>query len=156
TTTTTVKPTTTTTTTKPPPTTTTTSTVPPTTTTTTTTTTTVPPTTTTTIPLPGLLVHKFDGHDHGDDDEWEAHIKIEIRDEFDDDAGYAAVRVTWGGVAPGSMWLGTDKDGKVDTRLGPFADASLTFRIANVTLTGFVYRPSLNEAGTTLLIEGPD
>jgi hypothetical protein len=121
-----------------------------------TTTTTIPPTTTTTIPLPGLLVHKFDGHDHGDEGEWEAHIKIEIRDEDDEEAPFASVRVTWGGSTAGSEWLGSDKDGKIDTRLGLFADASITFRITNVLLSGYTYRPSLNEVSSNLLIVGPN
>jgi hypothetical protein len=105
--------------------------------------------------LPGLFVHIFDGHDHGDEGEWEAHIKIEIRDENDDRAPFASVRVAWGGSTAGSEWLGSDKDGKVDTRLGLFADPSLTFRITNVALAGFVYQPSLNEVSSSLLIVGP-
>jgi hypothetical protein len=103
-----------------------------------------------------LLIHKFDGHDHGDVGAWEAHLRIEIRDESGADAGFAAVRVAWGGLTPGSVWLGTDKDGKIDTRLGLFADSSVTFQITNVALTGFAYRPSLNEASATLLIFGPN
>jgi hypothetical protein len=37
-----------------------------------------------------------------------------------------------------------------------FADASITFRITNVLLSGYTYRPSLNEVSSNLLIVGPN
>lgn len=101
-------------------------------------------------------MHKFEGHDHGDEGEWEAHIKIEIRDEDDDNAPYATVVVAWGGSEPGSVALTANKDGKIDTRLGEFSDSTITLRITDVRLAGFAYRPSLNEVSTTLLVEGPN
>ena len=136
--------------------TTTTTTLPPTTTTSTTTTTTLPPTTTTTVALPGVFVHKFDGHDHGDVGEWEAHLKIEIRDEFDDDAAFARVVVVWSGGESGRTALVAEKDGKIDTRLGEFGASGLTFEIVDVQLDGYTYRPGLNEDPASIFIEGPD
>ncbi len=100
-------------------------------------------------------MHKFEGHDHGDPGAWEAHIKIEIRDEDEDDAPFATVTVAWGGSQPGSRVLESDKDGKIDTRIGEFRDPTITLRITDVQLAGFQYRPDLNEVSTTLVIEGP-
>ena len=146
-------------------------TVPPTTTTTPVppTTTTVPPTTTTTVPpttttssttttttlpdLPGLKLREFEGHDHGDEDEWEAHIKVEIRDEDDEKVRFATVLIQWSGGQTGEARLVTKKDGKIDERIGPFSAESLTFRIGGVFLDGYRYEPSLNQVADTISIE---
>lgn len=106
--------------------------------------------------MPGLLVHKFDGHDHGDEEAWEAHIKIEIRGEGDDQVPFPLVTVSWNGVAPEVVVLAADKDGKIDTRIGPFSDEVITLRITNVRLSGYAYRPALNHESSTLVVVGPD
>ncbi|MDJ0663581.1 MAG: hypothetical protein QNJ75_03400 [Acidimicrobiia bacterium] len=147
-TTTTTSSTTTTTTTVPPPTTTTTTTVPPTTTTTT--------TTTTTIPLPGLFISKFEGHARGDEEAWKAHIEIEIRTEGDAEAAFAVAVITWGGTDPGSVSLQANNDGKIDERVGSFDSSRIKLTITQVVLDGHVYRPDLNTAPSSIVIEGPD
>ncbi|MBT8202994.1 MAG: hypothetical protein HKN74_12055 [Acidimicrobiia bacterium] len=103
-----------------------------------------------------MFIHKFEGHDHGDEDAWEAHIKIEIRDEFDEKAAFTRVVVRWTGSESGRTALVADKDGKIDTRLGEFGAAGLTFEIVDVQLDGFVYRPKLNEEPASIFIEGPN
>lgn len=114
-----------------------------------------PTTTTTTISLPGLFVQKFEGHDHGDPDAWEAHIKIEIRIEGGERAGHSSVLVAWDGPQAGSRLLEANKDGKIDERLGDFSGFFVTLTIIEVFLDGYLYQPELNAAPPFILVEGP-
>lgn len=98
-------------------------------------------------------MHKFEGHDHGDEEEWEAHIKVEIRTEDNDEAGFALVQITWEG---GSATLEANKDGKIDERVAPFSTSTVQLTISRVDLDGFVYRPDLNHESASIVIEGPD
>jgi hypothetical protein len=121
----------------------------------TTTTTTVSSTTTTTIALPSVFVHKYDAHEHGEAGAWEAHVQLEIRDEFDEKPSYPSVLISWTGAESGSMWLAGDKDGKADIRTGPHSAAGLIFTIESVRADGYTYRPALNVVPTSIKVEGP-
>ena len=105
--------------------------------------------------MPGLILHKFDGDAHGEDDEWEAHIQIEVRTEDDKKALPATVTVRWSGSESGQTTFSADKKGKIDVRIGEFDSSSLTFEIAAIELEGYLYMPSLNEVSDTMVIEGP-
>jgi hypothetical protein len=102
-----------------------------------------------------LLVYRFGGDPHGNAEAWEAHIKIEIRDEDNQRASFAQVTVSWSGAGAGSVVLESDRRGKIDTRLGPFSDTAITVQITNVELGGFVYRPALNVVSSAIVIVGP-
>jgi hypothetical protein len=88
--------------------------------------------------------------------EWEAHLKIEIRDEFDDQAAFAVVDLRWSGDQTGRTTLVMEDDGKLDFRIGPYWAPNLTFTITDVRLAGFTYQPGLNEDPGSLFVEGPD
>jgi hypothetical protein len=100
----------------------------------------------------GLVLHKFDGDAHGEDDEWEAHIQIEVRTEDDKKALPATVTVRWSGSESGQTVFSADKNGKIDVRIGEFDSSSLTFEIAAIELEGYLYMPSLNEVSDTIVI----
>ncbi len=102
------------------------------------------------------MVHAFEGHAHGDEDLWEAHISIEIRTENDTRARSAVVQVAWDGPEPGSVSLQADKDGKIDERIGNFSTTAVQFTITSVTLEGFAYRPELNHVPGSIIIKAPD
>jgi hypothetical protein len=122
------------------------------------TTTTVPATTTTTtttIALPAAFLHRYGAHDHGNAGAWEAHIQIELRDEFDGKPAFPSFLLSWSGAQSGSTWLLGDKDGKVDVRIGPFAADSLVFSIVSVRVDGYTYRPELNAVPASIKVDGP-
>jgi len=99
-------------------------------------------------------LRKFEGDSHGDDDAWEAHIKVEIRDVEDEQVRYPLVTISWGGSSPGSRGFEADKDGKIDVKFGEFSDTEITFRVTSVSREGFAYQPGLNQDPSSIVIEG--
>lgn len=152
---------TTTTTTLPPTTTTTTTstTVPPTTTTTTTTippTTTTTSTTTTTLPEPLGTIHIYDlkGDDKDDDDRGNyARIEVVVRN--DDDRNQRGVRVIgrFSGGYVGDVAGVTNNKGKVIFESGTVTGDTVTFRVTNLTLPGYVYAPEDNRRGPAVVVD---
>jgi hypothetical protein len=102
-----------------------------------------------------LFVEKFEGHEHGDEEAWEAHIKIEIRSEDGERPGAAVVVVAWRGPDGGSVSLEANKDGNIDERIGPFSTPTVELTITRVVLEGYVYRPDLNAVPSSIVVEGP-
>jgi hypothetical protein len=101
------------------------------------------------------LVETFEGHNHDGPDAWEAHIKIDIRIEGGERASHSTVLVAWDGPQAGSRLLEANKRGKIDERLGDFSAPSVTLTIIEVRLDGYVYRPELNAAPQSIVVDGP-
>lgn len=71
-------------------------------------------------------------------------------------AEFAVVVVAWGGTDPGSVSLQARKDGKIDERVGLFNSPTIQLTITQVILDGYVYRPDLNTAPSSIVVQGPD
>ncbi len=124
--------------------------------------TTVPPstssttTTSTTVPLQGLYLHKFTGDDKGDPDDWQARVKIEVRDDSGDRVSNPLVVVAWDGASAGSDSFTANKDGKVEIRIDGLSDDRVTFTVLDIIKDGYRYQPGLNNASSSLEVKAPD
>jgi len=103
-----------------------------------------------------MYLHKTSGDEHGDEGEWEAHLKVEVRDSDGERVPFPSVTISWGGSTPGTQVFGANKDGKIDVRIGEFSDDFVTFSVVNLTGDGYYYDPGLNRASPSIGIEGPD
>lgn len=69
----------------------------------------------------------------------------------------AAVTVSWSGAAQGQKTWNTQDNGRLRTEeITVLIGGSVTFVIEAVQADGWVYRPELNEAATTLIVRSSD
>ncbi|MBT8200769.1 MAG: hypothetical protein KJO36_09645 [Acidimicrobiia bacterium] len=106
--------------------------------------------------MQGLYLHKFTGDEKGDSDDWQARVKLEVRDDSGDRVRNPLVVVAWDGASAGSESFEANKDGKVEIRIDGLSDESVTFTVIDIVKDGYRYQPGLNNASASLVVKAPD